>query len=66
MLLSIKEVAKRLKISVSKTYALVARGELPSYQIGTCRRVSEEDLKKFLEQCRHEPVRRPEHRTRHF
>ncbi|QDV42542.1 Helix-turn-helix domain protein [Stieleria neptunia] len=66
MLLSIKEVANRLKISVSMTYSLVARGELPSYQIGSCRRVSEDDLMQFLEERRHEPVRLPDRRTKHF
>lgn len=51
-LLTIKEVAARLKISVSLAYRLVASGELPSYAIGACKRVGEEDLGAFLQRQR--------------
>ena len=66
MLLTIKEVSERLKISVSLTYALVARGDLPSYQIGSCRRVSAVDLERFLDERRHEPAQLPPRQHRHF
>ncbi|WP_345326560.1 helix-turn-helix domain-containing protein [Novipirellula rosea] len=66
MLLTVKEVSQRLKISVSLTYALVARGELPSYQIGSCRRVSEDDLARFLDERRDESVQIPTGQRRHF
>lgn len=48
MFFTIKEIAAKLQISESKVYSLVQRGELPSYQIGSCRRISEEDLNEFL------------------
>ncbi len=65
-LLTIKNVAERLQISLSMAYALVQRGELPSYQIGSCRRVSEQDLNDFLGQTRAaEPVQPKRQRT-HF
>ncbi len=66
MLLTIKEVSERLNISLSLTYALVARGDLKSYQINSCRRVSEADLDRFLEERRHEPTQLPVAQHRHF
>lgn len=39
MLLTIKEVAARLKISLSLTYRLVAIAEIPHYEIASCKRV---------------------------
>ncbi|ELP30214.1 MULTISPECIES: helix-turn-helix domain-containing protein [Pirellulaceae] len=66
MLLTIKDVAKRLNISLSKAYAIVSQGDLPSYQIGSARRVAEDDLKDYLEGCRTEHQRLPEAVKRHF
>ncbi len=67
MLLTIKEVASRLKISISLAYGLVARGDLPSYRIGrSCRRVAEDDLLKYLETCRQEHFRIVKAKGRHF
>lgn len=65
-LLTIKEVAKRLKISLSLAYGLVARGEIPCYEIGTCKRVDESDLQAFLDQRRKEVTLRPQSKRRHF
>ena len=66
MLLTIKDVSQRLQISLSMAYTLVQRGELPSYQIGSCRRVSEDDLDEFLEQNRAAQPVRPKSQTTHF
>jgi excisionase family DNA binding protein len=66
MLLTIKEVAKRLQISLSMVYALVAKGDLACYEIGTCKRISETDLGLFLEQRKKEPAKRIERKRRHF
>ncbi|ELP34640.1 MULTISPECIES: helix-turn-helix domain-containing protein [Rhodopirellula] len=66
MLLTVKEVSQRLKISASLAYSLIAKGDLPSYQIGSCRRVSEEDLDRFLDERRHEPTQLPIRQHRHF
>jgi excisionase family DNA binding protein len=65
-LLTIREVAERLNISLSMAYRLVATGEISSYQIGSCRRVSEEDLDAFLEERRTNTIKIPEPRRRHF
>lgn len=66
MLLTIKDVAERLQISPSHANALAKRGDLPSYRIGSCRRVSEQDLERFLEQNRDEPTDLPASTNRHF
>ena len=66
MLLTIREVAERLKISLSMAYALVSRGDLTCYEIGSCKRVKESDLESFLEQRRIEPRIRLPKRGRHF
>ena len=50
MLLTIKEVAAYLRISLSMAYRLVASGEIPCYEIGTCKRVSDKILEEYLEQ----------------
>ncbi len=49
MLLKMKQVAERLNISLSKTYELVQEERLESYKIDGAVRVSEEQLKKYLD-----------------
>lgn len=66
MMLTIKEAAERLKVSPSFVYNLVARGTLPSYRIGSCRRVSEEDLLEYLKNCRRDVVAVVKSVHRHF
>lgn len=46
-MLKVKEVAKHLSLSVSKTYQLIASGELQSVAIGRSRRVPRAALEKF-------------------
>ncbi|MEM8736557.1 MAG: helix-turn-helix domain-containing protein [Planctomycetota bacterium] len=66
MLLTIAEVAERLKISPSFAYALVSRGELECYEIGNCKRVDESDLEAFLANVKKSVVRLPKSKGRHF
>ncbi len=51
-MLTVREVAERLKVSTKTVYRLVYRGELPAYKVGRSVRVQEEDLKSFLEKQR--------------
>lgn len=52
-MLKIKLVAARLSLSVSKVYELIDDGLLPVHRLGgTALRVSEEDLKSFIERSR--------------
>lgn len=66
MMLKIQEVAERLKISERSVRGLIARGELKSYRIRSCRRVSQEDLESYLEECRVDNTRLPKSENRHF
>ena len=57
--LTVKEVAERLKISISGVYALVACGKLSAYAVGANGgnlRVTDEDLLAYLEGCRRGPI----------
>lgn len=66
MLLTMKEVAAQLKISLSLTYRLVARGEIPCYEIASCKRIDESDLKTYLERQKSIIKRLPNHSNKHF
>lgn len=55
-MLTVKEVAERLSISRSLAYRMIRSGEIPSYRIANCRRVSEEELQRYLEQSRMQRV----------
>ena len=46
---TIPEVARYLKLSRSKVYYLVQRGQLPHVRIGKNVRITERDLKTWLE-----------------
>lgn len=55
MLLTVKEVAERLKVSASCIYQLVESGRLAHHRIGIGRgaiRFSENDLDEFLKKSR--------------
>jgi excisionase family DNA binding protein len=47
--LTVKEVAAKLRLSLSKTYALLDSGMLGYYQLDGSKRVSEDQLQRFLE-----------------
>ncbi len=56
--MKVREAAKRLEVSSSIVYGLCAQGRLPHVRVGLGRgtiRISEDDLKSFLETCRPEP-----------
>jgi excisionase family DNA binding protein len=53
--MNVRDAAKRLEVSTSMVYALCAEGRLPHVRVGLARgtiRISEEDLRIFLERCR--------------
>ena len=54
IILTVREVAERLKVSQGCVYQLVAERRLPHFRIGLgrgCIRVKDDDLQKFLEKC---------------
>ena len=65
-LLTVKETAERLKLSLSMVYRLIAAGDLPSYAIGGCIRVNETDLLQFLNANRKKNTKLPVNKRRHF
>ena len=66
-MLTVKEVAERLSISRSLAYRMVQSGEIPSYRIGTCRRINEQELMAYLERTRFEkPQELPKAKGKHF
>jgi excisionase family DNA binding protein len=55
ILLTIKEAAVRLRVSVAMVYLLCSRGPLPHVRFGLGRgtiRIREEDLTAFIEGCK--------------
>ncbi len=65
-LLTVKETAERLKISISMVYRLISTGHLPCFEIGSCKRIGEDDLGKFLDGQRKESPKLPPNKRRHF
>ena len=51
-LYTVAEVQRRLSIGRSKAYELVATCQLPGVRIGSCLRVREQDLRRFIESNR--------------
>ncbi len=51
-LLTVREVAKRLRRSVGRTYVLLARGDVPSVKVGGSIRVLAADLDHYIESQR--------------
>jgi len=64
-MLTVDEVARRLRLSISKVYEMLEAGEIPHYKFGRSKRVSEQDLDAYLSRCRvgarekHSPAARP-------
>ena len=62
-LLSAKQVASRLSVSVAAVYALCESGELVAYRIGAGQkkryRVAESAVEDYLEKCRVLPAGEP-------
>ncbi len=51
-LLTASDLAERLKISKSLAYQLMKSGEIKTVKIRKCSRVTEEDLREYIENCR--------------
>jgi excisionase family DNA binding protein len=47
--LTIPQVAQRLKVSRNTVYRLISAGELPVVEVGSVSRVSELDLKAYID-----------------
>ena len=61
-LLSVKELALRLRISIATAYELVGSGAISSLRVGPRRgviRIREEDVDTYLNGCRFSPVEKP-------
>jgi len=48
-LLTVKEVAKILRINYRKVLDLIHLGELPAYRVGGSFRITEEQIQKYLD-----------------
>jgi len=55
-LLSIKDLGKIFNISQATAYRIVDGRKIPFYKIGGVIRFSEQDILKYLEDCRVEPI----------
>lgn len=61
-MLTVPEIAERLRVAVSTVYALVELGKLQAFRIGPndgAIRVSEEQLETYLNTCRSLPHSEP-------
>ena len=61
-LMTVKEVAHRLRVSASLVYQLLDSGKLGCHRIGKGRgaiRIRPEDVDEYLNQCRHERIKSP-------
>ena len=65
-MLTIQQAAERLNVSVSLVYRLVKTGDLPSYEIASCKRISEKDLEAFLANNKRQEARLPAPVNRRF
>ena len=55
--LTVNDVARRLSVSPSKVYSLIAAGTLPAYRIGSSIRIRPEELTDFIQSNRTGAVR---------
>ena len=49
---TLKEVAKMLRVSMTTIYRYVESGKLSAVKIGNSYRVTDEDLRKFISNCK--------------
>lgn len=57
VLLTVRDVARALQISIASVYAIVAEGKIACHRVGTGRgsiRIEERDLEEYLCSCRSE------------
>lgn len=65
-MLTPKQLAARLSLSLSMVYRLLSNGELECYRFGSAYRVSEEQLNQFLQRQKVETQRKLPKARRHF
>jgi excisionase family DNA binding protein len=53
-MLKVSQLANRLNLSISKTYALIEKGEIGHHRLGGAIRISEEQLQQFLSATKRE------------
>jgi excisionase family DNA binding protein len=58
-MLTVKEVALRLNVSVGLVYKLVASGALQAHRIGSAIRVTEAQVNSYLDHCGSTTPRQP-------
>lgn len=65
-LLTVKQVADRLRLSKSKVYELIDRGHIVPHRFGGSIRITATDLGAYIDSCRVErqPQRKPARRPR--
>lgn len=62
-----KQVAERLNVSQSLVYKLIHEGKLACYRINSALRISEEQLRQYLEHAKEETTKRlPKAGKRYF
>ena len=73
VLLTVRDVARVLQVSIASVYAIVADGKIACHRVGTGRgsiRIEERDLEEYLSSCRsekaEEPKRAPRPRLKHL
>ena len=65
-MLTPRQLADRLSLSLSMVYRLLSNGELECYRFGSAYRVSEEQLNQFLQRQKVETQRKLPKARRHF
>jgi excisionase family DNA binding protein len=51
-ILTVEDVAEKLKMSKSTIYKMSEKGKIPSYKIGTSLRFTEDHITTFLASCK--------------
>ena len=54
-ILTLKEVAKYLKLAEKTAYRLAADGELPGFKVGGSWRFTKEDINRWIEKKKKQP-----------
>lgn len=67
-MMSVKEVSARLSVSISKVYKLVEKRELAYHRIGGAIRISEDQIREYLQGTRRDvPIKkRPRPQLKHI
>ncbi len=49
------ELSSWLMLGRTRTWELLASGEIPSYKVGRLRRIAKDDVYRYLEGCKYSP-----------